>query len=59
MSMLEYGERCEIDGVYGGSAPEFVKRPKAKGVLGGNRDMQQRVRNRQARVNKQLKNWAI
>jgi hypothetical protein len=57
--MLEYGERCEIDGVYGGSAPEFVKRPKAKGVLGGNRDMQQRVRNRQARVNKQLKNWAI
>jgi hypothetical protein len=27
LSMLEYGERCETDGGYRGSAPEFVKCP--------------------------------
>jgi hypothetical protein len=27
VSMLEYGERCETDGGYRGSAPEFVKCP--------------------------------
>jgi len=32
LSMLEYGERCETDGGYRGSAPDFVKCPK--GVWG-------------------------
>jgi hypothetical protein len=32
VSMLEYGERCETDGGYWGTAPKFVKCPK--GVWG-------------------------
>jgi hypothetical protein len=32
VSMLEYGERCETDGGYHGSALKFVKCPK--GVWG-------------------------
>ena len=42
VSMLEYGERCETDGGYWGSAPEFIKCPK--GVLGesGKQAMQQK-----------------
>ncbi len=59
VSILEYDKRCETDGGYEGSAPEFVKCPK--GVCGesGKHAMQQKVRSRQETVNKRLKNWAI
>jgi hypothetical protein len=59
VSILEYGERCETDGVYQDSAPEFFK--CLKGVWGesGKRAMQQKVRSRQETVNEGLKNWAI
>jgi hypothetical protein len=56
---LEVGERCETDDGYQGSAPLYAKCP---GVIEANLDkaeMQQRVRNRQERVNKRFKNWAI
>jgi hypothetical protein len=59
VSMLEYGERCETNGGYWGSAPEFVKCPKGVWGKRWNRDMQQRVRNRQETVNGRLKSWAI
>ena len=59
VSMLEYGERCETDGGYRGSAPEYVKCPK--GVWGETESqaIQQRVRSRQETVNARFKNWAI
>ncbi len=56
---LEAGERCETDDGYQGSAPLYSKCP---GVIEANLDkaeMQQRVRNRQEKVNKGFKNWAI
>ena len=56
---LEYGERCETDGGYRGSAPEFVKYPKGVWGESGKWAMQQKVRSRQEMVNKRLKNWAI
>jgi hypothetical protein len=59
LSMLEYGERCETDGGYRGSAPEFVKCPKGAWRESGKWAMQQKVRSRQETVNEQLKNWAI
>jgi len=59
VSMLEYGERCETDVGYRGSAPEFVKCPTGVWGESGKGAMQQRVRSRQDLVNKQLKNWAI
>ena len=59
VSMLEYGERCETDGGYRGSAPEFVKCPKGVWGESGKWVMQQRVRSRQETVNERLKNWGI
>jgi len=56
---LEAGERCEMDDGYRGSAPLYAK---CHGVIEANpnkAEMQQRVRNRQERVNKWFKNWAI
>ncbi len=52
VSMLECGERCETDGGYQGSAPEFVKCPKGVWGKSGKRAMQQKVRSRQEAVNK-------
>ena len=57
--MLEYGERCETDGGYQGSAPEFVKCPKGVWGESGKWAMRQKVRSRQETVNERLKNWAI
>ena len=57
--MLEYGERCETDGGYWGSAPELVKCPKGVWKESGKWAMQQKVRSRQEMVNERLKNWAI
>jgi len=59
LSMLEYGERCETDGGYQGSAPDFVKCPKGVWGESGKWAMQQKVRSRQETVNERLKNWAI
>ncbi len=59
VSMLEYGERCETDGGYLGSAPEFVKCPKEVWGESRKHPIQQKVRLRQETVNKQLKNLAI
>ena len=59
VSMLEYGKRCEPDGGYRGSAPEFVKCPKGVWGESGKWVMQQRVRSRQETVNERLKNWGI
>ena len=59
VSMLEYGKRCETDGGYRGSAPEFVKCPKGVWGESGKWAVQQRVRSRQETVNKRLKNWGI
>ena len=56
---LEARERCETDDGYRGSALVCAKCP---GIIEANPDkteMQQRVRNRQERVNKWFKNWAI
>ncbi len=59
VSILEYGERCETDGGYWGSAPEFVKCPKGVWGESGKHAMQQKVRSRQETVNERLKNWGI
>ncbi len=56
VSMLEYGERCETDGGYRGSAPEFVKCPKGVWGESGKQGLQQKVRSRQETVNERLKN---
>ena len=58
-SMLEYGKRCETDGGYRGSAPEFVKCPKGVWGDSGKWAMQKKVRSRQETVNERLKNWGI
>ncbi len=57
--MLEYGERCETDGGYQGSAPKFVECPKRVWGESGKHAMQQKVRSRVETLNKRLKNWAI
>jgi hypothetical protein len=56
---LEFGERCETDAGYRGSAPEFVKCPGGVWGESAKREMQQKVRSRQETVNERLKNWGI
>ena len=56
VSMLEYGERCETDGGFRGSAPDFVKCPKGVWGESGKQGLQQKVRLRQETVNERLKN---
>jgi hypothetical protein len=56
VSMLENGERCETDGGYWGSAPEFVKCPKGVWGENGKQALQQKVRSRQETVNERLRN---
>ncbi len=59
VSVLEYGERCETDEGYWGSAPKFVKCPKGVWGESGKCAMQQKVRSRQEMVNEQLKDCVI
>jgi hypothetical protein len=56
VSMLEPGERCEMDRGYQGSVPTYVKCP---GVLEADLnivEIQQQVRSRQETVNEHFKN---
>ncbi len=59
VSMLEPGERCEMDRGYQDTAPAYVK---CSGVVEANANttqIQQRVWSRQETVNERFKNWAI
>jgi hypothetical protein len=59
MLNLEFGERCETDAGYRGSAPENVKCPGETWGENTKHGMQQKVRSRQETMNERLKNWAI
>jgi hypothetical protein len=59
VSMLEPGERCEMDRGYQGSAPTYVKCPGALEADSNTAEIQQRVRSRQETINEWFKNWAI
>ncbi len=59
VSMLEPGERCEMDRGYQGSAPTYVKCPGVLEADPNTVEIQQRVWSRQETVNEHFKNWAI
>ncbi len=59
VSMLELGERCEVDRGYQGTVPAYVKCPGVVEADPNTAQIQQRVWSRQETVNKRFKNWAI
>jgi hypothetical protein len=59
VSMLEPGERYEMDRGYQGSAPAYIKCPGVVEADPNTTQIQQQVWSQQETVNKRFKNWAI